>query len=127
MDIWGNITRRQIGQSTSLTNTRNRGGIVMKPIVVTLEDPLENHVTVRDKLQAAAGGVRPPSIWASIQRGQHGQVGRTGHGAPTWEGRVCCFAHLTQYDGRADLKLPFQTNCPGCGARYEIRLGLVRR
>jgi hypothetical protein len=128
MDTWGDLVRRQAAGGTTNGDTRRQ----MSSLVITLVvDPVSDAArvvpTVAEMLEAAQGG-RPATGWMRRAAQRMAQrVTASPHGAPRFDGGTCCYEHLRGFEGRADLRLPFETTCPGCSAVYRIRLGTIRR
>lgn len=127
MDTWGDLVRRQAGIASTSTDSRaGIGAIVIKPIVEQISEPQDQVRAIGEMLADAELGGRRATGWMR-RHATNAKITSSPHGAPQWSGRTCCYAHLTAFEGRPDLRLPFETTCPTCGAVYRIRMSAIRR
>jgi hypothetical protein len=97
----------------------------LQPVLEIVSDPLAPVQTVADALDQV--GKRPHG-WMKRLRdavSPRVQVNPTSE-VVRLDGRACCAEHVRRYEGRADLELPYEITCPGCGRVFRVKLGLVR-
>lgn len=96
----------------------------LRPVVEQIEDPMAAVDEAADLLARANLGARPPAKWMNrVRAARTGQTAvSSGAAKSVYEGRRCCYSFLVGYEGRPDLQLPLEIQCPECGARYRIRL-----
>ena len=101
---------------TSARTSRQRGGLV----AIKVADPAAEVIDLVAAVDEKKG--RVPSGYLARARNK-GSGGQRPSGLITFEGRVCCADHLRGLDRRAHLlRLPYETTCTECGARYSIEV-----
>lgn len=99
------------------------GGGILGPVAEIISDPL----AALEAADAAIEGKRGPTPWMQRLRKPSG-VTQQGLGrVPTYEGRACCYTHLTRLAHRQDLEMPYETTCPECARVFRVTLGLTVR
>ncbi len=107
-------------QRQSETGRAMRMGV---PTVVKLEDPLRDVDATLELLNDGEVPERRARSWMQRHRSTQNRVERRDSGLPVFEGRSCCFEHFRQLQRQlAMLRLPYDTECPQCHARYRIEL-----
>lgn len=101
-------------------------GYQCRPVAVLIKDPTQ---VAQDALDVLEHGQPRATGW--MQRLRTDAPRRVSahaiSGATLFDGRICCGEALGRFEGRADLPLPYDVTCPGCGRIYRVRLDLVRR
>lgn len=133
MDWYGTHARRIMSQNTEgrareEANRRARP-LTLAPIVEVVSDPLNTIQTSSELLEKAQTEGRQRSSWMQRlrRRSRPGGARAKPSGTVVYEGRLCCYEHLTQFEGRAQMVYPFETTCENCGAVFRIHLGVTRR
>jgi hypothetical protein len=70
---------------------------------------------------------RRPNSWLQKQRNRRQQVSQRHSGILVYDGRRCCMVHLSGINRMVSrLPLPYQTECPTCGAIFSIEMRVRR-
>lgn len=68
-------------------------------------------------------GAKTPTTWMRRIAGTSRRVTTTPIGqVPMYEGRACCFDHLSRFEAAGSLQVGVQTACPECSKTFVLEL-----